>query len=1190
MRHPLAQRVDAVRRRAVRLVRAHALAWWVAALLAIVLVLAGADYVLRLQDAGARWIITFLGLAAASVAAWKLLGPAMEYRLSLVQVAHRIEKVFPQLGQRLSSAMDFMAQDEADKSAGSADLRRAVVAEAEAASVALDFRQAIDSRRTVQALAAALVALLIGGAMFWASERAANLALARLAMPWRNDLAWPREHTLQFLKQPDKLAAGDDFEVELVDRLGRLPDAVRMQLRFETPTGTRTESREMKPLADRMIFRLDNVTQSFEYRATGGDDDSMPWTRLAVIEPPKVVNLLVALQPPAYTGLPRQSAGRVVKAMAGSELVLGGRMDKAIVSARLRSESPGVPLPDVAITSDGLTFVVPADQKQPWRMDKSATYWVELADASGLPTGRDTRVEVQVQADSPPAISWELPGESTHVTPRAVVPVRALVKDDLAIARIELRYLRPGHSDQGEQVVNLYAGPPQAQPAGGMEAGDSRSIDTGWDLSLLAGLAPGDVLAVRLTAEDYQPRQATSVARRLTIITEDELAGRIGQRQTSILGQMAEALRTQRQCREQLGALLIRLEEKRRLDASHLNQLQSAQLNQRQVEKLLGPGSDGVEGQIETLLAELAANRVERQALADRMNDLLASVRTLNREPLVEISRQLTEASKTAREGLDGGREAAGGDAAPALSTAAARQDEVIATLESLLGKLTEWDSFSRLAREIGQIRGEEERLVGHVETLRLAAVAGQSLAAAERATAREQRQSQLELARRLDKIQGRMEQMLARLAASDPIAAGTLADALDAGRRLAIGGQMRAAADRLGQFQFGEAMQHQQSVLAGLAELLSLLSSRREDELARTIKSLRAAAGDLAALARAQGTVQGELDAAAAETDMAEQRRRVQRLARELEKLSQEAQELSRRLQRLRAPQAATPTGQAGEQSAAAGQSAGQGDADRAQEQSRHAQRRLEDAQQQLRQAIAEAEQELVQQQLARMEQWIGGLLARQKNVVAEIGRIDASREATDGELPAAMLDALKQVTAEQRLIADETEQLEQKIAEMPAFVFALEGARAEMVRAADMLARGQTGQPPQQAAAAAATRLQQLLSALEPDTATPPPDPPPDGQTPPTPPAGQQDPFRSLAALKLLQLLQVEISRRTAELEKGRAGGGELTDEQKEQLEALAAEQGRLADMVLNLIRESAAAPEDQIELPPKNRSEPE
>ena len=53
----------------------------------------------------------------------------------LVQVAQRIEQLFPQLGQRLSSAMDFLAQDESDPTAGSADLRRAVVAEAEAQSI-----------------------------------------------------------------------------------------------------------------------------------------------------------------------------------------------------------------------------------------------------------------------------------------------------------------------------------------------------------------------------------------------------------------------------------------------------------------------------------------------------------------------------------------------------------------------------------------------------------------------------------------------------------------------------------------------------------------------------------------------------------------------------------------------------------------------------------------------------------------------------------------------------------------------------------------------------------------------------------------------------------------------------------------------------------------------------------------------
>src|SRR4030095_80083 len=107
-----------------------------------------------------------------------------------------------------------------------------------------------------------------------------------------------------------------------------------------------------------------------------------------------------------------------------------------------------------------------------------------------------------------------------------------------------------------------------------------------------------------------------------------------------------------------------------------------------------------------------------------------------------------------------------------------------------------------------------------------------------------------------------------------------------------------------------------------------------------------------------------------------------------------------------------------------------------------------------------------------------------------------------------------------------------------------------------------------------AAAARLAHMLAALEPDS--PPTAPPPDSPPQPAPPGGQKDPFSSLAALKLLQLLQGEVNRRTEELEKARAADGGLTYDQKVQLEALATEQGRLADMVLNLIRESVAAPE--------------
>ena len=83
-----------------------------------------------------------------------------------------------------------------------------------------------------------------------------------------------------------------------------------------------------------------------------------------------------------------------------------------------------------------------------------------------------------------------------------------------------------------------------------------------------------------------------------------------------------------------------------------------------------------------------------------------------------------------------------------------------------------------------------------------MVAAAADAPAPADRDAARKLSQRQLELARRLDKIQSRMEEMLVRLEASDPLAAGTLADALDTARRLAIGGRMREAAAQLTEVQ----------------------------------------------------------------------------------------------------------------------------------------------------------------------------------------------------------------------------------------------------------------------------------------------------------------------------------------------------------------------------------------------------
>jgi hypothetical protein len=110
----------------------------------------------------------------------------------------------------------------------------------------------------------------------------------------------------------------------------------------------------------------------------------------------------------------------------------------------------------------------------------------------------------------------------------------------------------------------------------------------------------------------------------------------------------------------------------------------------------------------------------------------------------------------------------------------------------------------------------------------------------------------------------------------------------------------------------------------------------------------------------------------------------------------------------------------------------------------------------------------------------------------------------------------------------------------------------------------------------AVALARLAQVVAALAPE--------PPDvagadggsggeGQQPNGLPRGDAT---ALAELKLLRLMQEEVNRRTAEIQTQQLAGGMTPQLEQESLE-LAAEQGRLADLMLNLSRPSVENPED-------------
>jgi hypothetical protein len=1190
MLHPVQRRVQEVNRRVRRATSVYALAASLLLVVSAALLIGLLDYLVRFEDFGIRLIGSGLVLAAVVWSVRRWLWPGWGYRPSDLQIAQWIEQRFPQLQNRLSSGLAFVAQSEHDAVAGSADLRRAVVAQATGDLELLDMDGCVDFRQPWRAaLGAGVVCLLV--AVFCAIDPASSsLAARRLAMPWQS-APWPRRHQLVFVDPPERLAAGSDFEVELLDGRGELPDAVQIHYWFDGAAETEIQTKNMNALNDRMVHRLENVQRSFRYRASGGDDTAMAWRHLEVVETPQVAELKLELHPPEYTGWPVESSGENLVALQGTKVAVVGRVDQPVAAVELRvaeEQREEEKTWKAKVSEDGLTFALPADGPLPWIVEASGRYWFEVTDAQGLRGRGDRPWNLRVVPDAAPVVTLEKPGANTFVTAVAVVPIRATVKDDLAIQAIAVRYRRGDQPESDEQGLELFRGPdrPPAVDSSGLRAaserGETHAIESDWDLSRIADLQPGTWIELRMTADDYKPQSGQSSVRRLTIISAEELDERLAARQAYILGQLNEILRLQQETRAQTKSIEIELEVAGELDKQDVDQLQSAELNQRQVGRNLIDPNDGVAALITAVLDELATNRVDNPETQRRMSDLLAVVNQIGQQHLPEIQRQLINSLRLARTAIpaDGGGDgSATGELREALGSVGSGQDQVIEMLENLLGDLSQWDNHRRFAREISRIRREQQTITEQTDQLRLDTLGQrpEDLSPQDKAALKRQSERQSELARRLDKTLSRMDQMRAELADTEPLAAEMLADAVHLARQAAISGQMREGGRQIEANQVGQAVDTQRDVENDLAELLDALANRREQELDRRVQGLEEAQRQIEQLRRNLESLRQQLEQNQQTTDAEARRRELERLARQAEPLAEQAKRLERRLQRLQAEKTAETLDQAASHLRQAAQAGQQGQAAETIEQAEQAEQALEQAQQRLQAQRQQVEKDLFQEMMARLEQQITALVRRQQGLLDTAIELEGLRGSPESPFTKAQMASLRDLAQAQRTLSGETTRLAEQVAESRVFEMGLRGAATEMDYAARMLDRQQTGSTTERHQRNAMARLGDLIEALKKDAPSqdPPPDAPPPGQSPPE--QAGVDAIQRLAELKLLRSMQIEVNRQTAELGEVLERTGPEAEAALRRLDELAVEQGRLADLMLELSQESAERPED-------------
>jgi len=381
-----------------------------------------------------------------------------------------------------------------------------------------------------------------------------------------------------------------------------------------------------------------------------------------------------------------------------------------------------------------------------------------------------------------------------------------------------------------------------------------------------------------------------------------------------------------------------------------------------------------------------------------------------------------------------------------------------------------------------------------------------------------------------------------------------------------------------------GQASVLQKQIASGLRDVLDILANRRQHELARLVKKLTEAESELAELGKRQDGLRKKMKEARAETDEARRKRELKRLQREQRTLQEETQQMARRLQRLLADRAGRSAAGAAQEMAAAGQEAAGGNADKAANRADQASKLLEETRQRLAQRRLKAQAELAMEQLGRLQDSVKHLHRRQKKVIEETARLELlKREA--GLLSRAQSASLDQLTREEEALRDETAQLAEKLVAAAAFNFALSAAGHEIGRAAALLRRRDTGPTTQLLENSALSKLELLLEAVEPEQADE------DGSNNAgggtgrggMPPGAVQ----TLAELKLLKLLQEEINLRTQQFPDD-LDPANLSDLQRRQYAILSADQGRLAELLLQLLQ-SEQNPEDDPDSLPDMRIEP-
>ncbi|MEI6676538.1 MAG: hypothetical protein WCO57_15315 [Verrucomicrobiota bacterium] len=265
----------------------------------------------------------------------------------------------------------------------------------------------------------------------------------------------------------------------------------------------------------RFSRKLDGLTEPLEIAFACGKARSS-WHPVEILLEPNILNGLIRLTPPAYTGLAASEFPldtNEIAAVEGSTVTLELTSNRPLGSAILLLTPTAVPGADPVPQSHPATLPAAQTAAFTWTATQSGRLSATLRDLRGTPSPHPLDLAFRVLPDLPPSVVLTSPPSLLLATPKSIIPVAGRAQDDFALSKVHFVRTLSGFRDRARVVA----------PALHDKAYD---FSASLDLDAL-GLEAGQTIELMLDASDHNPSllgQGCSEISRIQIISDAQYA------------------------------------------------------------------------------------------------------------------------------------------------------------------------------------------------------------------------------------------------------------------------------------------------------------------------------------------------------------------------------------------------------------------------------------------------------------------------------------------------------------------------------------------------------------------------------------------------------------------------------------------------------------------------------------------